>query len=79
MHRRDGVLFQFDNPYPQEKKSGRQDCFIFNLCDKDSLGVYSGEGTPGTAGCRDKESTILLLRGSQSSKGLRHVKQLDAK
>lgn len=63
----------------KRKKSGREDCFIFNLCDKDSLGVYSGEGTPGTAGCRDKESTILLLRGSQSSKGLRHVKQLDAK
>ena len=54
---------------PLKRKSGKQDCFLFNLPDKYSLGVYSGEGTPG---CRDEESMILLLGG----KGVRHVKQL---
>lgn len=57
--------------FPLKRKSGKQDCFIFNLPDKYSLGVYSGEGTPGTPGCRDEESMILL-----GGKGVRHVKQL---
>lgn len=66
------VFFFSLTVFPLKRKSGKQDCFIFNLPDKYSLGVYSGEGTPGTPGCRDEESMILLLGG----KGVRHVKQL---
>lgn len=60
----DGVLFQFDNPSPQERKDGSKIASFLMYLTRIRW-MY----TPGTAGCREHDPSsweLTVLRGSQT-------------